>query len=149
MLIPGGRQRRLSPIPHRSLLHMLRSDSHLNRSCLSRNARILHTSLRRLEHPYLRSLSWRWFHPSPDLPSTSASSRPIETSRLPFRNVGMSRNNLLERQKSALRKERIQLNAYLCPGQSLLRSFVDFVTQGYKGTVGSSREFRHLTTKEV
>src|SRR6266576_3085500 len=62
--------------------------------------RILHTSLRRLEHPYLRSLSWRWFHPSPDLPSTSASSRPTEPSRLPFRNVGMSRNSLLEMQKS-------------------------------------------------
>src|SRR6266550_3383352 len=31
----------------------------------------------------------------------------------------------------------------------LLRSFVNFVTQGYKGTVGSSREFRHLMTKEV
>src|SRR6266550_1586369 len=33
--------------------------------------------------------------------------------------------------------------------QLLLRSFVNFVTQGYKGTVGSSREFRHLMTKEV
>jgi len=31
----------------------------------------------------------------------------------------------------------------------LLRLFVNFVTQGYKGTVGSSREFRHLMTKEV
>ena len=31
----------------------------------------------------------------------------------------------------------------------LLRSFVNFVTQGYKGTVGSSREFQHLMTKEV
>ncbi len=31
----------------------------------------------------------------------------------------------------------------------MLRSFVNFVTQGYKGTVGSSREFRHLMTKEV
>jgi len=31
----------------------------------------------------------------------------------------------------------------------LLRSFVNFVTQGYKGTVGSSREFRNLMTKEV
>ncbi len=34
-------------------------------------------------------------------------------------------------------------------GTGLLRSFVNFVTQGYKGTVGSSREFRHLMTKEV
>src|SRR6266566_685580 len=35
------------------------------------------------------------------------------------------------------------------PFLSMLRSFVNFVTQGYKGTVGSSREFRHLMTKEV
>ena len=41
------------------------------------------------------------------------------------------------------------LTASSGPAQALLRSFVDFVTQGYKGTVGSSREFRHLTTKEV
>ena len=32
---------------------------------------------------------------------------------------------------------------------NVLRSFVNFVTQGYKGTVGSSREFWHLMTKEV
>src|SRR6266550_9410439 len=38
-------------------------------------------------------------------------------------------------------------DALLAP--PLLRSFVNFVTQGYKGTVGSSREFRHLMTKEV
>jgi len=31
----------------------------------------------------------------------------------------------------------------------LLRLFVNFITQGYKGTVGSSREFWHLMTKEV
>ena len=30
----------------------------------------------------------------------------------------------------------------------MLHSFVNFVTQGYKGTVGSSREFRHLMTNE-
>jgi len=35
-------------------------------------------------------------------------------------------------------------------GLQLLHSFVNFVTQGYKGTVGSSREFWHLMTiKEV
>ena len=36
-----------------------------------------------------------------------------------------------------------------CDVQLVLRSFVNFVTQGYKGTIGSSREFQHLMTKEV
>src|SRR6266576_5241111 len=54
--------------------------------------------------------------------------------------------------------ERTQYIAFLIPKtnwlftdryQLVLRSFVNFVTQGYKGTVGSSREFQHLMTKEV
>src|SRR6266550_9586972 len=52
-------------------------------------------------------------------------------------------------QQARRQRERLEREQLMQEQRNLLHSFVNFVTQGYKGTVGSSREFRHLMTKEV
>src|SRR6266576_434719 len=84
MLIPEGRQQRLSPIPRRSLLCVLRADGHLN---LSRNSR---------SKASLRELCMDHLGPEPLLPLRPALLAPEPH---PIRILEVETRSLVQRNK--------------------------------------------------